>query len=81
MREEYRPVDCGLHSEYELLAMHGSEIRLSYVSEQGEMLQEEGRVVDVLTRDKAEYLVLSHQARTPLEVRLDRISGFSLLQQ
>lgn len=76
---EYRPVDCGLHSEYELMAMHRSRVRLVYFSENSGLLSAEGVVWDVLTRDKAEYLVLKIAAEPLLYTRLDRIRAVERL--
>lgn len=80
MKDNYKPIDCGLHSEYELLAMHRSRIGLTYHAGSGETLQQEGRVIDVLTRNRAEYLVLERAGQMPLAVRLDRIHSFVPLE-
>jgi len=76
MTDNYEPIDCGLHSEYELLAMHRSRIKLAYHTVSGKSLQAEGRVIDVQTRDRAEYMVLDTAGQSPLAVRLDRIHSF-----
>ena len=69
----YKPVSCGLHSEYELLAMHRSRVRLSCISEEGVAQTVEGQVLDVVTRNKAEYLVLEIDGMEVKSIRLDRI--------
>ena len=69
----YKPVSCGLHSEYELLAMHRSRVRLSCTSEEGVAQTVEGKVLDVVTRNKAEYLVLEIDGMEVKSIRLDRI--------
>ena len=77
MTEPYVPIDCGLHSEYELLAMRCSEVRLSFVDESGELLSRTGRITDVFARSQAEFLVLAPDGQPALEVRLDRVRGVS----
>lgn len=70
---DYQPVSCGLHSEYELLAMHRSRVRLSWGSDQESLETAVGRVVDVVTREKAEYLVLEVMGAGGISIRLDKI--------
>lgn len=65
--DDYRPIDCGLHSELELLAMRRQPVTL--ILRDGEAA---GRVVDLVVRDGAEYLVLE-SAGGRSEIRLDRI--------
>jgi len=69
----YKPVSCGLHSEYELLAMHRSRVRLSCISDDKSLQTLEGKVLDVVTREKAEYLVLETDGTEAVSIRLDRI--------
>ena len=69
----YKPVSCGLHSEYELLAMHRSRVRLSCIPEDGGAQTVEGKVLDVVTRNKAEYLVLEIDGMEVKSIRLYRI--------
>ena len=64
---DYRPIACGLHSELELLAMHRRPVRL--VLDDGTL---EGRVLDLVVHDRAEFLVLESGGRRR-EIRLDRI--------
>ena len=70
---DYKPVSCGLHSEYELLAMHRTRVRLSYLSGAESVQTVEGQVMDVVTREKAEYLVLEIDRAEIVSVRLDKI--------
>ena len=70
---DYKPVSCGMHSEYELLAMHRTRVRLSCLSGAESVLAVEGQVMDVVTREKAEYLVLEIDGAEIVSVRLDKI--------
>ncbi|HDK38359.1 MAG TPA: transcriptional antiterminator, Rof [Thiolapillus brandeum] len=74
---DYLPIDCGLHSQYELLAMHQQKVILYYFDEQGVSRQLKGRVKDVLTRDEAEYLSLRLHGGGDRLIRLDRIQRFA----
>ena len=74
MCDDYQPIACGLHSEYELLAMHRAAIRLSIRDAAGGVEKIQGRVIDVKTRDKGEYMVLeSIDGAQQREIRMDRI--------
>lgn len=70
----YRPIDCGLHSEYELLAMHRKTVELCCVDAAGEVRWLAGEVQDVFTRNAAEYLRLGQGDEEHVDIRLDRIS-------
>jgi len=68
----YQPVSCELHSQFELLAMHGTPCRLKLKSAQKpEILT--GQITDIITRDKAEYLILKDSEGKTRQVRLDDI--------
>jgi transcriptional antiterminator Rof (Rho-off) len=69
----YQPVSCGLHSEYELLAMHQSRVRLGWIIDEQSLQSVTGKVVDVVTRKKAEYLVLEVTGTEASLIRLDKI--------
>ena len=69
----YQSVSCGLHSEYELLAMHRSRVKLTCVSDDGSAQMVVGRVKDVVTREQAEYLVLEAAGAETMAIRLDKI--------
>lgn len=70
MESEYQPIACGLHSEYELLAMHRAVVELTPCGEAACM---SGRVVDVVTRQGAEFMVLELADGSRQDVRLDHI--------
>ncbi|WP_457664887.1 hypothetical protein [Thiolapillus sp.] len=77
MRETtYKPIDCGLHSEYEMLAMHRRHVNLRHSGEEGEQVLK-GRVVDVFTHQQAEFLKLQLAGGETVDIRLDRIREIS----
>ncbi|RTZ71934.1 MAG: transcriptional antiterminator, Rof [Gammaproteobacteria bacterium] len=69
---DYQPISCDLHSEYELLAMHRKPVTVQYLDDQGAEQHFQGIIKDLVTRDGAEYMQLEGEDGT-LEVRLDRI--------
>ena len=69
MPEDYRPVACDLHSEFELAAMHRDRLRVRWVGADGGDTEAVAAVVDLVTRRGAEYLLLEGG----LEIRLDSL--------
>lgn len=73
MTTEYRAIDCDQHSVLELMAMHRRPVEIEAVDESGQRIGLRGVVVDVLTRDRAEYLMVQIPDGEPVAVRLDRL--------
>lgn len=69
MSSDYRPIACASHSELEHAVMHN--IRLKVVVDGG---VRKGIASDIVTKNRAEYLVLTDSAGNDHEYRLDRIS-------
>lgn len=76
--DAYQSVSCDLHSQFELLAMHRREIRLTVMDELDQQQIIDCQVEDIKTSDGAEYLVVSKDDQC-VEFRLDRILSFSPL--
>jgi Rho-binding antiterminator len=70
---DYIPVDCGLHSEYELAVMHRDRRRLSWRGSDSSVHTGTLTPVDMCTRDSEEFMVLRDTDGAVLEIRLDRI--------
>ncbi len=70
---DYRPIDCGLHSEYELAIMQGRRLTLRWREAGGEARRETLLPLDLVTRDGAEYLLAEDSDGRRLEIRLDHI--------
>lgn len=73
MTSDYTPIGCDQHSVLELLAMRRAVVRMQAADAHGRPLELAGRVIDVRTRDSAEYLVLREHAGIEHAVRLDRV--------
>ncbi|MCG7866039.1 MAG: hypothetical protein B6D70_02750 [gamma proteobacterium symbiont of Stewartia floridana] len=71
----YRPIACGLHESYQYAVMTRSRLDLNWRDESGQHHQAQVLPIDVVTRDKAEYLVVRDSSGEELAVRLDRIVG------
>ena len=74
MTTDYLPIDCDQHSVLELLAMRRAPVRAIYQDSTAAPRQTTGIVVDVLTRERAEFLVLAVGAEQ-LSVRLDHLQA------
>lgn len=70
---EYVPIDCGLHSRYELWCMHRRWLRLSWRDANGAGVTGERRAVDLFTREGAEWLLVEDGDGVRETVRLDHI--------
>ena len=77
MTTDYLPIDCDQHSILELLAMRRTQVVAKIKLADGSFRQLRAQVDDVLTRDGAEYLILSDQAGESLSIRLDHLLGLS----
>jgi transcriptional antiterminator Rof (Rho-off) len=71
--QDYTPIACGLHEEFQLAAMRGALLDVNWESETGVRLNERLRVLDVFTRDQPEYLSGETTAGARRLIRLDRI--------
>ena len=74
---DYVPVDCGLYSEYELAIMHRDRLRLSWHDFAGNAHIGVVLPTDLRTRNGAEYMVVTEQDGSMLEIRLDRILHYT----
>ena len=70
MSTNYQPVSCELHSEIELHAMRGTQVKIETTTSDIPLI---GRIIDVSIHDKAEYVILMSDSEQTQEIRLDRI--------
>ena len=73
-KQNYQPIACGLHEQYQLAAMRGTLLDLSWKNESGEPISARLRVLDVATRNGAEFLTAETPAGDRHEIRLDWIT-------
>ncbi len=72
MLDDYQPIDCARHSEYELAAMRGQWLDLRWQAD-GQWHHACLQPRDLETRDGAEYLLARDRQGQEYRIRLDRI--------
>jgi transcriptional antiterminator Rof (Rho-off) len=77
---DYTPVDCGLHSKYELVIMHRQTLRLTWRDTDGEQQTKTVIPADLRTRGHEEFLMVTGNDGIEQAVRLDRIEHSSQTQ-
>jgi len=70
---DYTPIDCGLHSEYELAIMRGRSLQLRWRDEDGQTHDERLRPLDLQACNREEFLIVENRNGERLRLRLDRI--------
>ena len=73
---DYSPIDCGLHSEYELAIMHARKLRISWHDAAGAKHIELLVPTDLCTRNGEEFMLALNAGGEGLEIRLDHITGY-----
>jgi Rho-binding antiterminator len=73
---DYRPVDCALHSEYELAILQRRRIRLDWLDGTAERRRERVLPIDLITHRGEEFLVVRLDNGCSTEIRLDRILAY-----
>jgi Rho-binding antiterminator len=76
---DYRPIDCGIYSRYEVAILHQERLRLRWVDDAGTAHLATLHPEDLQTLHGEEFLVATALDGTPLRVRLDRIHGYENL--
>ena len=68
---DYKPVDCGFHSELEVAIMHGSTLKVRYHQPNQPAQELLIKPIDLQTRQHEEYLIFENQQGNRNELRLD----------
>jgi transcriptional antiterminator Rof (Rho-off) len=71
---QYKPVSCASHSEYELAIMQKRTLRLHWQDARGNTNIEEVLPINLLTRNHSEYLLLINKRGERKQIRLDKIT-------
>jgi Rho-binding antiterminator len=74
-QESYRPIPCIQHESLEYAALRRTPLLLTYQAG-GERITARVKVLDVYTRDGAEWLSFSDEADKQAVIRLDQIVEF-----
>ena len=70
---DYRPVDCALHSEYELAIMQCRRLHLTWPGNDDAIRNEVVMPTDLYTRQGEEYMTVTCRDGQIEHIRLDRI--------
>jgi transcriptional antiterminator Rof (Rho-off) len=73
---DYRPVDCTLHSEYELAIMQRRRLHLTWLGNDDTTCIEVVMPTDLYTRQGEEYMVVVRSNGQVENIRLDHIIGY-----
>lgn len=73
MTDEYNPISCDLHSQYELWIMRGQDIKLAWQDNAGVSHIRRVKPVDVRAESGYEFLYFQDTTRARERVRLDYI--------
>lgn len=71
--DPYKPIACGLYSEYELAIMRRIPLRLAWMGVSGQHHIGSLLPLDLYTRERVEYLMARDNQGQHHEIRLDRI--------
>lgn len=75
----YKPVSCDIHSQLELLIMHGKRLQVEYIHND-DIIKQIITPHDIVTRkDKGEFLLATNDSEEALEIRLDTLKYFQAL--
>jgi Rho-binding antiterminator len=75
MMTDYTPIDCGLHSEYELAILNGKRVRISWREPQGQLHTEVLKPRDLETRNHEEFLIADNSKGQQRKLRRDYIEA------
>jgi Rho-binding antiterminator len=77
MMTDYTPIDCGLHSQYELAIMQRQRLQLSWTTDSHPVTACTVLPVDIFTRAGQEFLQVRDEKDREHTIRLDRITACS----
>lgn len=67
MKKPYIPINCSYYDRLEAWSTLHTEVSVDYLNETGEVANTKGYIIDLITREGAEYVLLSTQQ----QIRLD----------
>lgn len=72
MTNDYSPIACALWDEWELAILKKTEMAIAYLNDAGQKESVHAVPVDLITRDKAEFLIIELDGDRK-EIRLDQL--------
>ena len=73
MVDQYKPIACALHDEYEIAIMHGRKLRITWLDESGDSHESRVLPIDTRVENGEEFLIAEEEGGERLTIRLDRI--------
>lgn len=73
MNDDYRPLACSQHETYEHAVLKQSMLDINWYDEGGDRHRARVVPIDVVTCDRAEYLVVKQKDKVIRSIRLERI--------
>ena len=73
---DYRPIDCGLHSEYELAILQRRRLHLTWLGSDDATHRDIVKPTDLITRHREEFMIFTRSGGETGKIRLDRIIGY-----
>ena len=75
MNKHYKPIACSLHDEYEIAIMHRKYLNIKWFDDDtGVNYTDKVLPIDLLVKNKKEFLVVNTQDNRELCIRLDKIT-------
>ncbi|MBE9560391.1 MAG: hypothetical protein IMF15_06345 [Proteobacteria bacterium] len=73
MTNPYKPIACSLHDEYEIAIMHKKHLSIKWTDDDGQYT-ENVLPIDIVVKNKEEYLVARTEDNKEFRLRLDKIT-------
>lgn len=77
---DYVPIDCALHSDYELAIMRRRQLRLTWHDDDGITHIKTVTPTDLRTQNHEEFMDVTDTQGNDYSIRLDRIQKHEILQ-
>lgn len=77
---DYIPIDCALHSDYELAIMRRRQLRLTWHDDNGITHIKTVTPTDLRTHNHEEFMDVTDTQGNAYSIRLDRIQKHEILQ-
>ena len=74
MNNPYVPIACALHDEYEIAIMQKKQLYIRWLDDCGKQHTAKVLPIDILVKDKQEFLIADMQDNKGLRIRLDKIT-------
>jgi len=73
MSNDYKPVSCEVHSEYELTIMRGQQLQITWQVQPDNLITEILKPYDLITSEGSEFLLVQSASGEDKKIRLDKI--------